>query len=88
MYSNWKPFVHFKCTATEGGSISKSKIVFDLDDIARIFDVKPNTPRRWSYGRGRKLPPADGTVSGAPCWLPETIYAWAKSQGMTVVNKL
>ena len=57
--------------------------VVGLKELARIFEVRPNTPCQWHSKE--ILPHEDGLMSGHPVWKVPTIYAWAADTGRTVV---
>jgi hypothetical protein len=57
--------------------------VVGLKELARIFEVRPNTPCQWHSKD--VLPREDGLLSGNPVWKVPTIYAWAANTGRTMM---
>jgi hypothetical protein len=53
--------------------------IVGVKEIAERLGVKPQTAAAWRH-RGL-LPPAEGTVSGAPAWQWQTIERWAIATG-------
>jgi hypothetical protein len=68
----------------EPGTPATIKPLVGLQEIARMFGVKPNTVAHWRSTQGI-LPAEDDTISGNPVWKIPTMYRFAASSGKPIV---